>query len=271
MSFQLSLLFGSQDWRLRQANPLGGRTSTIILFSVLDLRSVDILLKPSGNSSEINRWADMPVTLHGYRYSAYVRIVRMVLAEKDVAYERTEINPFADDVPDEYLDMHPFGQVPTLVHDNFILYETTAITRYIDMAFDGPTLQPAAPRQYARMAQIIAIIDSYGYWPMVRQVFSQRVFGPRLGRPVDKREIETGLDTSGQVLRALDDLVGSDGFLVASRLSLADLHLAPMMAYFTAAPEGRAALDRYPKLSRWWKAMATRDSLAETDPGLPPE
>ena len=86
----------------------------------------------------------MPLVLHGYRYSVYVRIVRLALAEKGVAYDRVEVNPFAPDVPASYLALHPFGRVPTLVHDDFALYETGAITRYVDRAFAGPG--PAARR-----------------------------------------------------------------------------------------------------------------------------
>src|SRR6266478_5495835 len=74
---------------------------------------------------------------------------------------------FALDMPKR--DLHPFRRVPTLVHDDFVLYETQAITRYIDEAFAGPAFQPVQPRQRARMAQVISIIDAYGYVPMVRQ------------------------------------------------------------------------------------------------------
>ena len=127
----------------------------------------------------------MSLVLHGYRYSVYLRIARLALAEKGVAYDRVEVNPFAPDVPAAYLALHPFGRVPTLVHDDFVLYETGAITRYVDRAFAGPALQPAAPQALARMDQIIGVVDSYGYWPLVRQVFSQRVFRPR-DRPADR-------------------------------------------------------------------------------------
>ena len=93
----------------------------------------------------------MALVLHGYRYSVYLRIVRLTLAEKGVAYDRVEVNPFASDVPAAYLALHPFGRVPTLVHDGFVLYETGAITRYIDRAFPGPPLQPGDARALARM------------------------------------------------------------------------------------------------------------------------
>src|SRR5262249_30093081 len=105
----------------------------------------------------------MALVLHGYHYSVYLRIVRLVLAEKGVQYARVEVNPFAADVPAEYLRLHPFGRVPTLVHDGFVLFETSAITRYIDRAFSGPRLQPQDARAAARMDQIIAVVDAYGY------------------------------------------------------------------------------------------------------------
>jgi len=204
----------------------------------------------------------MSLVLHGYRYSVYVRIARLVLAEKGVAYDRVEVNPFAPDMPASYLALHPFGRVPTLVHDGFTLYETGAITRYVDRAFAGPALQPTDPQTLARLDQIIGIVDAYAYWPLVRQVFSQRVFRPRVGQPGDEAEIARGLQASIKVLAALESLVG-DG------VTLADLHLGAMIAYFVRAPEGRAALQPYPRLSQWWARLSARPSFAATEPGLP--
>lgn len=179
------------------------------------------------------------------------------------------MNPFAPTVPSAYLALHPFRRVPVLVHDDFVLYETGAITRYIDETFPGPRLQPATQRERARMTQIISIIDSYAYWPMVRQVFSHAVFRLRTGEPADAAEIRTGLERSAHALGAIEALAAGGDFLIGSHLSLADLHLAPMIAYFSAAAEGRRVMPEYPKLSAWWQAMQRRQSLAATDPGLP--
>src|SRR4051812_15239371 len=206
----------------------------------------------------------MSLVLHGYHYSVYNRIARLALAEKGVAYDRVEVNPFAPDVPASYRALHPFGRVPTLVHDGFALYETGAITRYVDRAFSGPALQPTDARALARMDQVIGIVDSYGYWPMVRQVFAPRVFRARSGQPVDETEIARGLAASAKVFAALEPLVG-DG------LTLADLHLGAMMAYFTLAPEGATLLRHFPRLAAWWARLSARPSFAATDPGLPPE
>jgi glutathione S-transferase len=211
----------------------------------------------------------MTVVLHGFQYSVYVRIARMALAEKGAAYERSEVNPFAADLPAVYLAMHPFRRVPVLVHGDFVLYETGAITRYVDETFPGPRLQPTAPRERARMTQIISIIDAYAYWPMVRQVFTHSVFRPRVGEPADPEEIGRGLEGSARALAALEGLAAGGDVLVGDELSLADLHFAPMIEYFAAAPETREILPRYPRLAAWRDAMRRRPSLAATDPGLP--
>ncbi len=210
----------------------------------------------------------MSLVLHGYTYSVYNRIARLALAEKGVAYDRVEVNPFAEPPP-EYLALHPFGRVPTLVHDGFVLYETGAITRYVDRTIAGPDLQPGSPRALARMDQLIGIIDSYGYWPMVRQVFSHRVFRTAAGRPVDEAEIARGLSGAAKVLAALEALALKP-FLTGPELSLADLHVGAMIAYFTLAPEGVEALTNYPRLATWWAKVSQRASFAATDPGLPP-
>lgn len=205
------------------------------------------------------------VELYAYRYSVYAWIVRLTLSEKGVPWIHHETDPFGD-LSTEYLRLNPFGTVPTLVHDGFVLFETAAIARYVDEAFPGRALQPRAPRCRARMAQAIGIIDSYGYRPMVRQVFAHRVFRPAAGEPFEEAVITDGLAKSRPVLAALDALCSGD-VLIGHDLSLADLHLAPMMSYFTMAPEGAELLASFPRLSAWWAAR--RPTLIASDPGLP--
>ena len=211
----------------------------------------------------------MTVQLHGYHYSVYAWIARLAMHAKGIGYEWVEINPFAKDVPPEYLAMHPFGRVPTLVNGDFVLFETSAITGYIDEAFPGPPLQPFKPEDRARASQIISVVDSYAYWPLVRQVFSHGVFRPRLGHPADPIEYQRGLESAPLVLRALDQLATGGGFLVADSLSLADIHLAPMVAYFTSDRNGEALLRQYDRLSAWWSVMSSEKHFVETRPVLP--
>ena len=87
-----------------------------------------------------------PPTLFGLRRSVYTRIAALALKEKEVRFDLDEVEIFGPaGVPADHLERHPFGKIPVLVHDDFLLYETQAICRYIDEAFDGPALQPNSP------------------------------------------------------------------------------------------------------------------------------
>ena len=89
--------------------------------------------------------------VYGADYSVYVRIVRLALEEKGVAYDLVPVDAFAEGGPGEdYLRRHPFGRIPAFEHDGFSLYETGAIARYVDEAFEGPRLQPAEDRRHFR-------------------------------------------------------------------------------------------------------------------------
>ncbi len=126
------------------------------------------------------------IQILGLGDSVYTRIARLALEEKGIAYELREVDIFVDSgPPEDYLVSHPFGMIPCLMHDDVCLYETTAITRYIDDAFQGPSLQPTDTRNRARMNQIISILDSYAYRRMVWDVYVERMLVPTEGGQSD--------------------------------------------------------------------------------------
>ncbi|TIT59992.1 MAG: glutathione S-transferase family protein, partial [Mesorhizobium sp.] len=114
--------------------------------------------------------------LYGADYSVYVRIARMALEEKGIDYELVPLDVFATDgIPAWYLEHHPFGRIPAFEDDGFRLFETNAIARYVDEAFEGPALQPADARGRARMGQMTGMLDAYGYRSMVWDVAVERL------------------------------------------------------------------------------------------------
>ncbi len=206
-----------------------------------------------------------PVRLHGWRYSAYTRTARLALLSKGVAHEAVEVDPFAGP-PEACLELHPFGRVPALTHGRFRLFETGAIARYVDRAFEGPPLQPASAEALARMDQVISVADSYAYRPMVRQVASHAFFRPLFGEASSREEVEAGLEASRPALAFLDG-VAAEGLVLGGReIGLADLHLAPMVDYFVRAVEGEAALRDHPALQGWWDLVSGLDVMTATDP-----
>jgi glutathione S-transferase len=204
--------------------------------------------------------------LFGAPYSVYVRIVRLALAEKGVAYRLEEVDVFAPGGPPaEYLaQRHPFGRIPAFEHDGFRLYETGAIARYVDEAFAGRRLQPSDPRGRARMNQIISVLDNYAYRTLVWDIFVERVRAPAQDRQSDEARIAAALPKARACLAALTELMDEHPFLAGRDLTLADLHAAPMLIYFRMAAEGAALLGEAPGLAAWLERMERRESHRAT-------
>lgn len=212
--------------------------------------------------------SDQELELFSYKFSVYARIVRIILEEKGIDFKTHEIDPFVENVPESYREIHPFKRVPAIRHGDFTLYETAAITQYLDEAFGRSFLQPDIASERAGMRQIIAIIDNYGYQPLVRKVFSESVFGPTFGEETNGHVLSEGLQESAPVLSALEKLVSDQGYIAAPGYTLADAHVVPMIDYFTMAPEGTALFSRYPKLTSWWNKVKERHSTISTRPDL---
>ncbi|MBD9371637.1 glutathione S-transferase family protein [Rhizobium sp. ARZ01] len=205
--------------------------------------------------------------LFGADYSVYVRIARLCLIEKGVGYHLTPIDVFAEGGPPaDYLARHPFGRIPAFEHGGFSLYETGAITRYIDETFEGPKLQPLDAEHRARCNQFISIADNYAYPQLVWGVYAERVSKPDRGVTTDKEKLATSLANARTCLAAMSDLMGDGPWLVGEKLTLADIYAAPMFDYFLMAPEGSELIQHYAKLNAWWLRMAARPSMAATRP-----
>jgi glutathione S-transferase len=201
----------------------------------------------------------------GAPYSVYVRAVRLALEEKGIAYELVPVDVFAvGGPPPDHVARHPFGKIPAFEHDGFRLYEAGAITRYVDEGFPGPRLQPADPRERARMNQVISILDSYVYRTLVWDIYVERVAHPASGIAADEGRIAAALPRAEICLSALTELMGEGPWLAGSTTTLADLHAAPMFALFRMAAEGQHLLDRHERLAGWWTRMSARDSFLRT-------
>jgi len=195
--------------------------------------------------------------LIGMASSVYVRIARLVAHEKGVELEQQHLDPFAPGGPPaELLALNPFGRIPVLRHGDLVLYETRAITAYLDEAFPGPALQPADPPQRARLRQLQGIVDAYAYRPVVWGLYVALTEGG-----ATLTDLERATADSRLALQALEVLAGAP-WLLGPRVTLADCHLAPVIGYLTAVPQGRALLAAVPRLAAWWERCRARPGWA---------
>jgi glutathione S-transferase len=89
----------------------------------------------------------MAIKIYGMKLSTCTKRVLTVLYEKDIPFELIEVDltKGAQKLP-SYLKMQPFGKIPVMDDDGFVLFESRAIAKYLatKYAAQGTPLLPAA-------------------------------------------------------------------------------------------------------------------------------
>lgn len=192
------------------------------------------------------------LVLHGLQFSTYVRTAQSACEAKGVPYDLRPV----DFRSFEFRALHPFGRMPAMTHGDVTLYETLAIASYVDEAFDGPALQPGDAAGRALMLQWISAVNGYLYPAIFQGCLRERFVKRMRGMEPDEEAIAALRPAIEEGLGVAEGALSKQSFLSGDAVSLADFFLAPILAYFAAAPEGQAMLPAHQNLSRWMDRMA---------------
>jgi glutathione S-transferase len=146
------------------------------------------------------------------------------------------------------------------------LFETIAIMRYVDEAFEGPPLQPETAAQRAEMDQWMSAVNDVYYNAMIRRLVLERLAPMIFERDPNEQNIKSALPDIEHQLDVLDSRFQVSPYLANENVTLADILLIPIIFTVAMTPEGDNFVSNRPDLARWQKGMAGRTSLIETMP-----
>src|SRR5229473_3368662 len=203
-------------------------------------------------------------TVYSIPGSPFGRAVLATLEEKAATYRLVPVAPGTFRSP-EHLARHPFGRVPVLEHNGFRLYESQAIMRYLDRVLPTPALTPGDCKAAARMDQAMNVNDWYLFQGVANVIGFQRVVKPRLlGLAPDEAAIEAAMPQAHAVFKELARLLGEQPYFAGDAVSLADLLIAPQLAFFTQTPEWSVLGAPQTNLVAWLARMEARPSFQAT-------
>lgn len=93
--------------------------------------------------------------------------VRLVAKEKDIPMDVIEVDP--DNMPEDLVELNPYGSLPTLVDRELILYDAQVIIEYLDERYPHPPLMSVDPISKARSRQQLRQIETEWY-PLVETI-----------------------------------------------------------------------------------------------------
>ena len=178
----------------------------------------------------------------------------MGLAEKGIAYTLQPCGPHAPEI----LAINPFGRIPALRDGEIAVFETSAILRYLEESFDAPPLLPGTVLGRTRCEQWLSAVNAYLYDTMVKRDVLQYLMPRGADGAPDRAVIESALKEMPGQLRALDQAYAKGDFIAGANLSMADLFIAPILAYVDQMPEGPHLLEMVGNVRRAQAVIRSR-------------
>jgi RNA polymerase-associated protein len=155
------------------------------------------------------------MTLYSGSLDIYSHRVRIVLAEKGVAVD--VINTDSNDKLEDLLELNPYGNSPTLVDRELVLYDANIIMEYLDERFPHPPLMPVYPVARAKTRLMIYRIDRE-WGELVRAIES--------GKP---EAVQNASKELKNYLVKLAPVFGNSAYFLNEEFTLVDCCIAPIL------------------------------------------
>lgn len=194
-----------------------------------------------------------PIRLERHPLSGHSHRVELMLSLLGLVSERIDVDLMqgAHKRP-EFLARNPFGQVPVIEDDGFVLADSNAILVYLARKYGAEHWLPSEPAEAARIQRWLSVAAGpLASGPATARLIT--VFGA-------SHDPETVIARSHALLEILESELARSTYLVGDEITVADVALYTYVAH---APEGNVSLGCYPRIRAWLERI-------EKQPGFVP-
>ena len=190
----------------------------------------------------------------GRKSSINVQKVLWAAAELGIAFENPQVGgPFGKTDTTEYGKMNPNRLVPVIEDNGFVVWESSAIVRYLANAYSKGKMAPTDLKQ-------LAIADQWTDWSMttvypelIPGLFAQFIRVPAKDR--NPADLAAKAKRSGERLTMLDAHLEGHTFIAGHDLTFADIIAGSLMYRYYTMPIERPVL---PNVEAWYARLAQR-------------
>jgi glutathione S-transferase len=195
--------------------------------------------------------AEEKLQLYDYPFSGHAHRIRNFLSIIGADYEKLNVNMREGEhkAPD-YMKLSPMGQVPTLVHGDVVLTDSTAALLYLALTYADESWLPRDAAGAAKVQRWLSAASAEVYRGPV-----QARAGKLFRRDVDMER------AAAESIRLFEWMQGElDGrtWLAADHPTIADI---AVYSYLRVADEGGLDLSPYPAINRWLSDVESIDGF----------
>lgn len=154
-----------------------------------------------------------------------------------------------------FLKVNPNGHIPSIDDDGLVLHESLAINLYLARKHGGP-LAAATAAEDGQMA-MWTLWAATEVEPQAILIVYHRAARPPSGEP-DRKIADAAVEALRGPFAVLDQALAATGFLVGGRFTVADINVAEVVRYASAASE---LFDATPRVKAWLAACQARPAF----------
>ncbi len=199
------------------------------------------------------------MTLYSGIKDPYSHRIRIVLAEKSVTYDVIDVDTSLK-AKESLLELNPYGNTPTLVDRDLVLYKSEIIMEYLDERFPHPPLMPVYPVAKGRTRLMIYRVNQDWYTLMNIILSMQSTFAAKDNA---RKELRDSIVSVSPIFNELP-------YFMSEEFSLIDCCIAPLLWRLPILgielPENAKPLKEYTK--RIFNRESFQASLSDTEQAM---
>lgn len=156
------------------------------------------------------------MTMYSHADDMYSHQTRIVLAEKGVGVDIHLVD--LDNLPEDLIDLNPYGTVPTLIDRELALYEAGIIIEYLDERFPHPPLMPVYPVSRGRSRLMMHRIE-HDWYSLAKIIIAN----------TDEASVEKARQELKESLLSVAPILNEAPYFMSEEFSLVDCYLAPLL------------------------------------------
>ena len=214
--------------------------------------------------------------------------VRLALIERDIPFESKLLNLMAkENLRPDYLKLNPKGVVPTLVHGDNVVTESTVICEYLEDSFSDNPLMPESSMGRVVVRHWFKWVDEQLHpnsMPIIfgglaryiwlakseeeRKTLLDQVPDPArrarqerlIALGFDAPDVEVAVQVWKQTFDKMEQQLSRNHWLAGNEFTLADCALTPYM-FVMKYLQVDSVFDRYPALGDWMNRILDRPAF----------
>ncbi|MBA3862779.1 MAG: glutathione S-transferase [Erythrobacter sp.] len=168
--------------------------------------------------------------LYQFPLCPFSRKIRLLLSEKNVAYDLVREDPWS--ASDMFFNLNPAGRTPVIVNrdKNIIIPDSRAIAEYFEEVVERNPMINGSATQRAEIRRLVALFDESFYADVTAPLLSERMRKRILRQPPDSGALRNAMKLAHGHLDYLDWLIDNRPWVAGSTMSLADLAAAAQIS-----------------------------------------